>query len=92
MLQTLWMQGGRLDSPFEAGFTLEMRDTLRALSIPFHYETRDEFEQRMQLAMSTNCRPKCDAVRAACIAAKRYQDTLVLFRPLTVEEMKRARF
>ena len=86
--------GGHLDAPQLHGFTLEMRAKMVALGVRFHYETRAEWEARMQLARAagTNCqrpgRPCEDAVRAQCIADKVYRDVLVTFSALSAEQIQ----
>ena len=93
-----FQQGGRLDSPLEHGFTLEMRKQLVKLGVRFRYETEEEFVARMDLGRRTSClggttlrrarAPNCDQSRLQAIDQKRYQDSLILFSPLSALQIQ----
>jgi hypothetical protein len=88
LLCQLLLQGGVLEAPMAAGFTLEMRERLRATGARFHYETREEWDARMDLARL--CRPQPRARKRGCppellafLAGRVWRDELVLWHALT---------
>jgi len=77
------LMGGVLtfDSDLREGFTLDMRERMREMNVPYQYETRDEFEWRMK-----RCNP-CDAQKKEYVRSKKYEDALHLWRRLDSAEL-----